>query len=96
MPQTPKRRFVILACIAMLLLLPFIAMQFSANVNWSTMDFVVAAILLFSLGIILELILIFAKHNVLRSILIVLLLLFFVLIWLELAVGIFGTPWAGS
>lgn len=94
---TKNKRFIgILLVIVILLLIPFIAMQFSGEVNWSPFDFVVAAILLFGAGIMCEIALRKLKNNKYRvaacTIILVLLLIF----WAELAVGIFGTPLAGS
>ena len=79
-----------------LLLLPFIAMQFSAQVNWSAGDFVVAGTLLIGLCAGIELVLHFVKKPLHRLVLGAVVLLSFLLVWAELAVGIFGTPLAGS
>lgn len=91
-----KRLAVIMSMAAIILLIPLVAMQFSSEVYWSLFDFAVAGFLLFGTGLILEIIL----KNVKKTLHKVLLLLglFFVLflVWAELAVGIFGTPFAGS
>jgi hypothetical protein len=91
-----KRYFTLLAIAASLLLIPFIAMQFSSEVNWSPFDFAIMGILLFGTASLCELVL--RRVKTLRSRILVcgaVLLLFF-LVWAELAVGIFGTPLAGS
>lgn len=77
-----------------LLLIPLIAMHFTAEVNWEVRDFVVAGILLN--GTALAYILLarmLPKYRVISGIFIALLL---AMVWIELAVGIFGTPLAGS
>ena len=79
-----------------LLLIPFIAMQFTDEVNWSPLDFLVMGLLLFSLGSTIELVMRKVKTLKHRIILLGAALLAFLLIWAELAVGIFGTPLAGS
>lgn len=60
------------------------------------MDFVVAGVLLLGAGLMCELVL--RKFKTFKSRLLVCALIFFVLvlIWAELAVGIFGSPIAGS
>ncbi|GAB4021570.1 hypothetical protein GCM10028808_66820 [Spirosoma migulaei] len=86
----------ILLAVATLLLIPFIAMQFTNEVNWTLSDFVVAGVLLFGTGLLIELVLrtvTTAKHRIALCAVILVALL---LIWIELAVGIFGSPIAGS
>ena len=80
----------------LLLIIPFVSMFVSDQVNWSPFDFLVMGLLLFSLGFAADAI--FRKFKQLRSRLLftALLLVVFLLIWIELAVGLFGTPLAGS
>ena len=80
----------------MLLLIPLVAMQFTAEVKWILSDFVVMGFMLLGTGILLEIIIKQVKKRPYRRLLIVLLLVLFLLAWAELAVGIFGTPFAGS
>lgn len=91
-----KRLFGIVLTVALLLLVPFIAMQFTKEVNWSPFDFGLAGVLLFGTGLMFELLLRKVKNSSYRIALCVLLLAGLLLVWLELAVGIFGTPLAGS
>ena len=91
-----KRLIIILLSVPLLLLIPFIAMQFTNEVNWSPLDFLVMGILLLSLGLLGELGWRKVKKMEHRTLFFVALLLAFLLIWAELAVGIFGTPFAGS
>jgi peptidoglycan/LPS O-acetylase OafA/YrhL len=79
-----------------LLLIPFIAMQFSTNVNWSLFDFIVAAVVLFGTGLLLDLIVSKVKKIEYRIAICIIVLAVLGLIWAELAVGIFGTPVAGN
>ncbi len=91
-----NRLKIILITMLFLLLIPLIAMQFTAEVNWGPLDFVVAAILLFSTGLIIDLVLRKIKNGTYRIAIIIALLVLLLLIWAELAVGVFGTPFGGS
>lgn len=86
----------ILLIVALVLLIPLLAMQFSEEVNWSPTDFAVAGALLFSGGIAYELIVKRVEDKTQRVVVAAALLLALLLVWVELAVGVFGTPWAGS
>ncbi len=81
---------------AMLLVLPLVAMQFTKEVNWTVSDFVIGGILLFGTAGIIDFVLRKVKSRRNRLILSVSVLLVLMLIWAELAVGLFGTPFAGS
>lgn len=91
-----KRLFGIMISIAVLLLIPLIAMQFSDEVNWKLADFVIAGVLLLGTGLICEFVMRKVKKKENRIALIVIIISLLLLIWAELAVGIFGTPLAGS
>lgn len=91
-----KRLLIILAVVAILLLIPFIAMQFTPEVDWSAFDFVVMGVLLLGTGLLCELVLRKVKTVKNRIILCAAILFLFSLIWAELAVGVFGSPIAGS
>lgn len=91
-----KRFAVILSTAVLILFIPFIAMQFSKDVDWSLFDFVVAGILLLGTGLLLELILKNVKKKKYRILMLIGLFASLFLIWAELAVGIFGTPFAGN
>lgn len=93
----PKKRFLtILLFTALVLLIPLISMQFTSEVNWSVFDFLIAGLLLFGSGVLIEFILRKTKKVKNRFVLILILIIVFVLIWVELAVGLFGSPFAGS
>lgn len=91
-----KRLGVILLIIAILLLIPLAAMQFTDQVDWDLFDFIVLGILLLGTGLSCELVLRKIKKTKHRIIICAILLILFFLIWAELAVGIFGSPFAGS
>lgn len=91
-----KRLIGILMSIPLLLLVPLIAMQYSSEVQWSTLDFLVVGFLLLVTGLLVELVLrkVTTRRN--RILLCLTIGLVFLLVWAELAVGIFGTAIAGS
>jgi bacteriorhodopsin len=82
--------------VLILLSIPLIAMQFTDEVNWTIMDFIVAGILLFGTGLICELVLRKVKNKKYRIGISAIILAALFLICAELAVGIFGSPFAGS
>ena len=91
-----KRFIVILLTVLLLLLIPLIAMQFTGEVNWTIFDFLVAAILLLGTGIMFELAIRKIKNIKFRVAAFVIILVSLLLIWVELAVGIFGSPFSGN
>ena len=91
-----KRIIVIFIAVILILSVPLIAMQFSANVYWSLSDFFIAGVLLSGTGLLLELVLRKVNKKENRIILFVIIIALLLLIWIEFAVGIFGTPIAGS
>lgn len=90
------RIIIILSVIASILAIPLVAMQFTNEVQWDLRDFAVMGTLLLSTGLAIELVLRNLKTGILRTVILVVILLALFLIWAELAVGIFGTPFAGS
>ncbi|GAA4199076.1 hypothetical protein GCM10022289_08810 [Pedobacter jeongneungensis] len=90
------RIIAVLTLTAALLAIPLIAMQFSNEVKWTLTDFATAGALLLSTGLAIELVIRNLKTGTLRTVILVVILLALFLIWAELAVGIFGTPLAGS
>ena len=91
-----KRLIGIVLTVGLLLLIPFIAMQFTNEMNWTLPDFVVMGVLLLGTGLMCELVLRKVKKIGHRIAICGALLAALLLIWIELAVGIFGTPFAGS
>ena len=70
-------------------------MQYTNEVNWTLLDFMVAGALLFGTGMLCELVLRKVSNIKHRIILCVALLTALLLIWAELAVGIFGSAIGG-
>jgi len=91
-----KRLKIIITVVTILLIIPLIAMQFTDEVNWKPIDFIIAGVLLLGTGVIFDLVLRKIKNTKYQIIITVALLIVLFLIWAELAVGIFGTPFAGS
>lgn len=91
-----KRLIIILAAMSVILLIPFIAMQFTDEVVWSISDFAIMGVLLYGTGLLCELVLRKVKTLQNRILICGAVVITFLLIWAELAVGIFGTPFAGS
>lgn len=91
-----QRLGLILAAVGAILLVPFVAMQFTNEVNWSISDFVIGAVLLGTTGITCEIILRKVKKRNHRILICGVVLFTLLLVWVEMAVGIFGTPFAGS
>ena len=94
--MSKKRLLMILLIAGLLLLIPLIAMQFTTEVNWSLPDFLVAGLLLFTAGSVIELVVRKIREKNYRIVLIALVLLVLLLVWAELAVGILGTPFGGD
>lgn len=69
---------------------------FSKEFNWSPADFLIAGILLFGTAIIIDLIRRIVKNQTYKIPLCIVVLFILILTWVELAVGLFGTPFAGS
>ncbi len=91
-----KRQIFILFSIAVLLAVPFVAMQFSSEVNWSLYDFIGAGILLSIIGFTIDFVLRKTRYRNKRSLILLAIFILFLLVWIELAVGLFNTPFAGN
>jgi Kef-type K+ transport system membrane component KefB len=91
-----KRLIGIILTVVFVLLIPLVAMQFTTEVDWKLSDFLIMGTLLLGTGLLCELVLRKVKKTEYRIAIVVALLLALFLIWAELAVGIFGTPFAGS
>ena len=97
MMTTQKQTSVfIYSAAALLLAVPLIAMQFTTEVNWTISDVVIAAALLFTTAFSVDFVLKKVKTFNSRLLLIFGILAILILIWVEMAVGIFGSPIAGS
>jgi len=80
----------------LLLVIPLIANYNSSSFNWTTSDFVIAGVILISLSIGIEVVLRLIKKKEHKPLIIFLLIAVFILLFMELAVGIFGSPLAGN
>jgi len=79
-----------------LLLIPLIGMTITDEINWSPFDFFTMGSLLILLGIGINLVSSRVKNLKYRVLYIGVIVIIFMLIWTELAEGLFGTPIAGS
>ena len=91
-----KRLIIIVSTSAILLFIPLIAMQFTDEVSWTFLDFAVAGVLLLGSGLMCELIMRKINKSQYRILICIVILIVLFLVWAELAVGIFGTPFSGQ
>ncbi len=91
------RRFkIIIGIIIILLLIPLIAMNFTDEVSWTGLDFLVMGAMLLSVGFLIELVFRKVLKVKQRVALVIVIILALLIVWAELAVGIFGTHFDGS
>jgi peptidoglycan/LPS O-acetylase OafA/YrhL len=85
----------IVAATALILLIPLVVMQFTNEVEWNLTDFIIVGALLIGAGLIFEFVRprVAGKYRWLVAAVVVAAVL---LVWTELAVGVLGTPIAGS
>ncbi len=81
---------------AMLLMAPLLAVQFTDEVRWDLADCIVIGTLLIGTGLLYELGVKKLRSSTHRIIFTAVLIAIFLLIWAELAVGVFGTPFGGE
>jgi hypothetical protein len=91
-----NRLLIMLGVVAVLLLTPLVLMQFDLGVDWDAFDLLVAAFLLTTTVLILELNFRTKKSIRIKLVVTGAILFLLFLIWAELAVGIFGSPIAGN
>jgi hypothetical protein len=80
----------------LVLLVPLIAMQFTTEVDWDLRDFVIVGFLLAGIGMAFQQFVTGIKNSPGQAVMGIVLALAMLLIWIELAVGVFGSPFAGS
>ena len=86
-----RSAFYVVATVALsILLIPFLAMEFTDEVSWDIADFAVMGFLLFSMGCLFVIISRRTQRRH-RILIVVMLAIVFFYIWAELAVGIFTT-----
>ena len=81
---------------ALILSIPLIGMLFTDEIDWNLADFIVIGTLLIGTGLMYEFIASRVRSRNQRILLGLGLLLTLAVVWAELAVGIFGSPIAGS
>ena len=81
---------------ALILALPLTAMQFSTEVQWELPDFVLMGTIISVRGLLFVLVARQLRTRAQRVMAGAALTLVLLLVWVELAVGVFGTPFAGS
>lgn len=81
---------------AAVLAVPLMATQFTDEVDWNMFDFAAIGTLLIGTGLLIVLASRKIRNTNHRAAVIVALLAALLLVWLEGAVGVFGTPFAGS
>ena len=86
----------LLSTASLILLTPLIAMQFTTEVDWGLLDFILGGILLYGTAFGINALLNKYQDKRKQFIAVGLSLLVLLLIWAELAVGIFGSPFAGN
>lgn len=96
MNKETKRTILLFAATLTVLLVPFIAMQFTSEVKWSPGDFLVAGVILFGAALLADLAMRKMRSKGKRMAVLAIIMMALILVWIELAVGIFGTPFAGS
>ena len=79
-----------------LLSIPLVGNLFSKEVNWSGADFLIAGALLFTNAFIINLIRNRIKKQSQKVMICIFIVLTIALVWIDSAVGIFGSPFAGS
>lgn len=73
-----------------ILLVPFVAMQFTNEVDWDQTDFIVMGVLIFGTGLAIDFAL--RKADTYKVAAVIAIIAVFLYIWAELAVGIFNIP----
>ena len=91
-----KRLIIIILAVALLLLIPLISMAFTKEVNWDLSDFIVAGSLLLATGLLIEVALKIVKNKSHRIAVVMSIVVVLILIWMELAVGVFGSTISGN
>lgn len=95
---TPNKRLLgIIIGICALLTLPFIGMKLGVEgLKWTAIDFIAAGIMLFGAGSAIEIALRLITKFEYRVAACIVILIGLAIVWAELAVGLIGTPLAGS
>lgn len=79
-----------------ILFVVFVLQQINEEINWSVGDYLVAGLLFFLLALTLLWVRTLKWNKKYKFVYIFFLITAFLLLWVELAVGIFNSPFAGS
>lgn len=91
-----QKTTIIFSVPVLLMLTAFFANLFAEGWNWSPADFIIAGSLLFGTAFFINLVIRSKKSLRYKLLICFAILLVLALVWIELAVGLFGTPFAGS
>jgi len=91
-----KRLIGIVVAVAALLSIPFFAMKFTDEVKWDVRDFGIMGVLLLGTALSCEIVLRRVNSVWHRLAICAVILFALFVVWAELAVGLFGTPFACS
>ena len=91
-----KKYYRIVTLAIVLLALPLIATLITDEVDWSLADFVVAGVLILGAGFLYELLVSLVSSPKQRLAIGAIIMIVLFILWAELSVGIFGSPFAGS
>lgn len=91
-----QKTTIIFAVPALLLATAFFANLLMEDWNWSIFDFIIATIILFGCAFSINLVVLSKKTFVTKILISFVILMVVCLVWIELAVGIFGTSFAGK
>lgn len=85
----PRSLAAVAIATGLLLLIPWVAMQFTREVSWGPVDFVAAGALLFGAGAAIVLTMRRIRRPLHRKVAVAAIVLAAALVWAELAVGVF-------
>ena len=80
----------------MVLLVPLLGMALSDEWDWGPLDFILISVLLAFIGLAYQLIVTGIRNNTWHTAIGIVLAASMILLWIEMAVGLFGSPIAGS
>lgn len=95
-PALGKSILSVFLATGLILMIPLVAMQFTTEVDWDGTDFTVMGILLSTIGLLYVAGSRLARTTAQRAVLGGVLFTVLLFTWAELAVGVFGSPFAGS
>ena len=91
MQNTKKRLTIWATIVVIILMIPLVAMQFTQEIRWNLLDFIIMGVVLFGIGLAYELIAKKSQKTVYRVAFVIGFLGAFLLFWVNGAVGIIGS-----